>query len=113
RVLAAVARRVLERGDNIGAPHVVLAAAAPLVVAADRDAVGRADLRVGAAMTAQRLDRQDVEPDAADARGRTGEVLLDKALLEPDRLEDLRAAVRAHRRDPHLRDRLEDALAGR
>jgi hypothetical protein len=40
-------------------------------------------------------------------------VLVDQLRLEPDRLEDLRAAVGLDRRDPHLRDRLQQALADR
>src|SRR5436309_3263901 len=53
------------------------------------------------------------EPDPPDARRRTGEVLVDQLGREPDRLEDLGAAVRRDRRDAHLRDRLQEALADR
>ena len=35
----------------------------------------------------------DVETDAADPGRRSGEVAVDKRWLEPDRVEDLRAAV--------------------
>src|SRR5215212_9024008 len=89
------------------------AAASPLVLPPHRHAVCGPDLRVGAAVAPQRLDREHVQADAADARGRAGEVLLDERFLEPDRLEDLGAAVAANGRDPHLRNRLEDPLAGR
>ncbi len=38
---------------------------------------------------------------------------VDEALLEPDRLEDLRGVVRADRRDAHLREHLQEAGADR
>src|SRR5918998_852135 len=54
----------------------------------------------------KRLGRENVEADAADARGRAGEVAVDQLALEPHGLEDLGARVARDRRDPHLRDRL-------
>ncbi len=50
------------------------------------------------------------QADAADPRRRPGEVALDDVGCEADRLEDLRAAVRGDRRDPHLRHHLQKAL---
>ncbi len=50
------------------------------------------------------------QADAADPRRRTREVLLDEFARQTDCLEDLRAAVRRHGRDPHLRHRLQQAL---
>jgi hypothetical protein len=41
----------------------------------------------------QRLARDDVDADAADARRGAGEVLVDELLRQADRLEDLRAVV--------------------
>ncbi len=64
-------------------------------------------------MALHRLRRELLEPDAADPRRGAREVLLDHLRLQPDRLEDLRAAVGLDRRDPHLRDRLQQALADR
>jgi hypothetical protein len=61
----------------------------------------------------ERLAREDVEADAADPRRRAGEVPVDEVALEADGLEDLGAAVGLGRRDPHLGDRLEQALAER
>ena len=48
-----------------------------------------------------------------DPRRGAGEVAVDEAPLEADGLEDLRPAVGLRRRDPHLGDRLEQALADR
>ena len=64
-------------------------------------------------MAVQRLLGQNLEADAADARRGAGEVAVDQRLLQADGLEDLRAAVGLDRRDPHLGDRLEQALADR
>ena len=64
-------------------------------------------------MARERLAREHVEPDAADPRRRAGEVALDHVRGEPDGLEDLRAVVGLDRRDAHLRERLEQALADR
>ena len=69
---------------------------------------------VGARVTRERVPRRARRsPIAADARRRAGEVALDELGREPDRLEDLRAAVRRDRRDAHLRDRLQQPLADR
>ena len=51
--------------------------------------------------------------DALDVARRAGEVLVDERLLQPDRLEDLRAAVGLVRRDAHLGHHLVEALADR
>ncbi len=55
----------------------------------------------------------DVDADAADARGRPREVAIDERLLEADSLENLRSAVALERRDAHLGHHLEDALVER
>jgi len=64
-------------------------------------------------MTLERLGREHVEPDTADARCGAREEPLDHLGLEPDGLEDLRAAVGLDRRDAHLRDRLQQRFAKR
>ena len=53
------------------------------------------------------------EIGAFDRRRGAGEVLLDKVALQPDRVEDLRAAIGLVGRDAHLGDHLQDALAER
>ena len=114
-LVAAAAGGVLELEDGLGVEEVVLALAAPLVLAADLElAVGPllGAVGVGGAVTGGDLGRELVEADAAEPAGGAGEVLVDELLAEPDRLEDLRAGVRRDGRDAHLRHHLEDALAG-
>ena len=70
----------LEHGARI--EEMELSFAAPLVLAADLELavgpLGRAGL-VGGPVPRRHLGRQDGETDAADARGRPGEVLVDRA----------------------------------
>jgi hypothetical protein len=90
--------------------------AAPLVLAADREALvgdDRAVLRVRGAVARGVLLGDDVDPDAAELRDGAGEVLVDEGLAEADRLEGLRSRVARHGRDAHLGHDLEDALAER
>ena len=107
---ALVACGLLERGDRLRVPAVELAVAAPGVDAAGRQQLG-ARRRVGARVAVEALPGQHVHPHAADARGRAGEVAVHELLLDADRLEDLRAGVGADRRDPHLGEDLQEALA--
>src|SRR6476661_499702 len=64
-------------------------------------------------MATQRLVADDVDPHTADARRRAGEMPRDERRMEPERLEDLRAAITLERRDSHLRQNLEQSLAHR
>jgi len=57
------------------------------------------------------FDLSDTDPLGADLGAL--EVLGDERRREPDGLEDLRALVRLHRRDAHLRHRLEEAVLQR
>ncbi len=103
---------VLQQRDRLGVPLMVLAVAPPGVDAADGQqllVVGG----VGRRMAVERLLGEHVDADAADPRRGAGEVAVDERLLEADCLEDLRAAVGLDRRDPHLGDRLQQALADR
>src|SRR5690606_4150856 len=54
----------------------------------------------------------DLEPNAADAAGGAGEVLVDQLATEANRLEDLGAAVALHRADAHLGGDLQNRLVG-
>ena len=103
---------VLELVDRLRVEEVVLAGRAVLVLAAGGQArVDDRPLRREAALVAEpRLLRDDVDPDAADARRRPGEVLVDEVLVQADRLEHLGAVVALDRRDPHLGDHLHDPL---
>ena len=106
-----MADRVLELRDRARVPLMVLAVAPPGVDPAHGEQPG--GLGVGAQVARERLAREHVEPDPADPRRRAGEVALDHVRGEPDGLEDLRAVVGLDRRDAHLRERLEQALADR
>src|SRR5260370_42213157 len=55
----------------------------------------------------------NIEPDTADARRGPREVPVVNLLAEPDRLEDLGAAVTLHGRDAHLGGNFDQALAER
>ena len=112
RIAVLASNGVLELGDRVRAPHVQLAVAAPLEDAADRQQIALGP-RVGAEMALHRLGREHVEADAADPRRGPGEVLVDQLALQPHRLEDLGTAVGLDRRDPHLRERLQQPLADR
>ena len=80
---------------------------AVLVLAAGVERVR--EQRVGAErllVQALRLLGDLEQADALDVARGAGEVLVDERRLQPDRLEDLRAAVRLVRGDAHLRHHL-------
>src|SRR5439155_24367219 len=93
--------------------EVMLAVAAPLVLAPAAERRAGPPRRVSVAVPLQRLARDAVHPDAADPRRGPGEVPIDEGTVQPDRLEDLRAAITLQRRDPHLRHHLEDPFVQR
>ncbi len=113
RLRAAAAHGVLQQRDRLGVPLVVLAVAPPRVEPDDRQqlAAPRRDTRARAVRARPRRARRRPMPPIRDGVPR--EVPVDQLVREPDRLEDLRAAVRGDGRDPHLRDRLQEALADR
>ena len=126
---AAAAGHRLQAGDRARIPHVLLAVAAPLVLAAlGQQLLGggrqqrvlhvvgqRLAVGVGprARVAVQRLAGQAVEADAADPRRRAGEVAVDHAAVQADGLEHLRPVVGADGRDAHLGDDLQQRLAHR
>ena len=113
RVLAA-ARRVLQLEHRLGVEQVVLAVAPPLVLAAPLEIVlADRPRRERLLVPPPHFFGDDVDADAADARGGAREVLVDERAVEPDRLEDLRAAVALQRRDAHLGHHFQDALVER
>jgi hypothetical protein len=91
-----------------------LAAQPERVVAADIEhvAVERV-VAIGLRVPDQRLvgDREQIGP--FDRRRGAGEVFVDKRAFEPDRVEDLGAAIGLVGRDAHLGHDLEQALADR
>ena len=103
---------VLQLRDGLRIVQVILAAGAPVIIAAD----GQFGLEIGqraegvSVLAACASSREHVQPDAFDARRGAGEVLLDQLLVEPDGFEDLRAAIALQRGDAHLREGLQQAL---
>jgi len=111
--VAAGARGLLQEVDGLGREQVGLAIDAPLVDAADGQHV-TVDLTLGirGVVAGEDLLGDDVEADAADARGGPGEVVIDHVLAQAERLEDLSAAVALDGGDAHLGHDLHDALGG-
>ena len=110
-VLGVAAHGVLEERNALRRPGVRLAAEAEGILAADFKRVAQdGGVAEGVGVPALGLfgDRREIR--AADARGGAGEELVDKALVEADRVENLRAAIGLIGRDAHLRHHLEDAL---
>ena len=102
----------LEHGVRV--EEVVLALAAPLVLATDLE-LAVCPL-VGPVEVGQRVPGGDVvgdvvEVDAADRTGQADEVLVEHLLADADGLEQLGAGVGRERRDAHLGHHLEHALA--
>ena len=102
---------VLQLEHRLRIEQVVLAVAAPLVLAA------RVELVVLSAAVDERprvppddLLGHRVDADAADARRGPREAAVDEGLVEADRLEDLRAPVALQRGDAHLGHHLQHAL---
>ena len=109
------ARAVLQLGDRVGRPHVLLAARAPGVLAAGVQHLGQHRVVAeGGAVHAQRLLRDLEHADAADLADAVPRKYLPTTLaVEADGLEQLRAAVRHVRADAHLGHDLGQALAHR
>src|SRR5665213_3597898 len=110
-VLRVTTGGMLERRDGLGAPDVRLATQAELIVAADFEVVLQ-DRRMAEsiAVTAERLLGNLFQPRTLDRCGGAGEVALDEFALQPDRGEDLRAAIRLIGRDAHLGHHLQATL---
>ena len=83
-----------------------------LLAVADEPEIGqlRRGVGEGLAVTAADVGFDLGQPDAAEPRRRAGEVAVDQLAGEPERLEDLGAAVAHGRRDAHLRGDLEEPL---
>ncbi len=108
------AHRVLQVGDGLRRPGVILAAGAVGIFAADVER-GLVDQRIAEriGMAPRGLFRDLGETDALDAGVGAGEIFGDEIGLQPDGVENLRAAIGLIGRDAHLRHHLEQALADR
>ena len=104
----------LQMMDGLGRKEMGFAVVAPLVLAAGRQdgEVGRA-VGIGGAVAGENFLRDDIEADAADARGGPREVVVDDGLVETEGFEHLGAAVTLDRGDAHLGHDLDDALGRR
>ena len=108
------ARGVLQLRDRLRIEQVVLAIAAPLVLAAPvQFRLARRARRVGVAMTQAHFLGDHLDADATDARGSPGEKFVDEILRQTHGLEDLGAAVRLDGGDTDLGQNLEHALVQR
>ena len=103
----------LQQRDGMGVEEMMLAVAAPLVVAAHVQGlvVRHRPFRIALMMVFPVLRFDLRQADALDAGRGPGEVLVDDRLLQADGLEDLRAVVGLDRGDAHLGHGLQDALA--
>ena len=103
--------RVLQLADGVGIQQVILAAQPEVIRAANRK-LGLRPRRgpEGVLVLHPRLLREHVQPDAFDPGGRPGKIGLDQSPVQPDGLEDLRAAVALQRRHAHLREGLQQPL---
>src|SRR5581483_11802361 len=105
-------RRLVQGAHHRRGPAVILAVAAvahPAVVG-ERSLLG--GLPVGGAVPRQHILGELGEPEAAERRHGAGEAALDHLGAEPQRLENLGAAIRRQRGDAHLREHLEEPLLG-
>ena len=88
-----------------------LAAHAEEIFAADFEAVAQHRIIAETVrVAADGFARDLVQPNAFDQRRRAGEILLDEIGLQPDGVEDLRAAIGLIGRDAHLGHHLQEAL---
>ncbi len=107
-------RGVLQLGDRIWRPHVLLAMGAPRVFATDVEHVAhRQVVAVRLSVPADGLLGDFEHADALDPAGRTGEVLVDGRAVDAHRLEQLRAAVAHVGGHAHLGHDLGQPLAHR
>ena len=112
RQLVALSRGLLNVGDVVRVPGVLLAGRPPgeqAHVGEDREIVV-VSRGVAQLVTTDRFLTEDVEADAADPAGGSPEALVDDLVAQPDSLEDLGTLVALQRRDPHLGHHFEDAL---
>ena len=108
------AHRVLQRRHRGRVPDVILAADAEGIVAADIEH-GAIDRRIAesVAMPVHRFLGDFGQADALDAGRGAGEIAGDEFGLEPDGVENLRAAIGLIGGDAHLRHHLEQSLIDR
>ena len=112
RLVVVRARSVLQRGDGVGIPHVILAIPTPVVHAAGRQFMGAIPplVGVGGLVPSDGLPLDLLDSDTANSRRSPREILVDELLIESDRFEYLRSSIALQRRDAHLGHGLHYAL---
>ena len=114
-VARVAAHGVLQRRDRLGRPGMRLAAHAEQIFAADLERVlEHRHVAERIAMAAARSPRRSASSPTPSMRVAVPKKNSPtKSLFRPDRVEDLRAAIRLVGRDAHLGHHLEDALVDR
>ena len=103
--------RRLELVDSRGIKEMLLAVFAPLIITADVERVAhRRALRKCVRVPHRDFSRDLLQAHALDARRSPCEVFLHHRAAESHRLENLRAAIRLHGADAHLRRHFHHAL---
>src|SRR3954453_5261765 len=105
---------MLQRRYRLRIPHMVLAADAELILAADVECVAvnrRVAERI--AMPAHGFFGDLRQADAFDAGGGAGEIFYNEIGFEPDRVENLRPTIGLVSGDAHLGHHLEYPLVDR
>ena len=106
------AHGVLQFADRFRRPGMFFAAQAERIVAADiQHVVIERRVAERVAMTAHGFFGDFTNAGAFDDRGGAGEIFLDKSGAEPDRVEDLRAAIGLIGGDAHFGHHLQNTFA--
>ena len=102
---------MLQIGDGVGGPGVILALHTKGIEPAKIERLARPDA-ISVAVAPRALLRDGIDPDAFDGRRGAGEIALDQTARQSDRIENLRAAIALESRDAHFGHDLEQALSG-
>ena len=103
---------MLQLGNGVGRPHMLLPTHSPGVFAARIKPVGKHGITTkGLGMRAQGLLGHFKDTNALHHAGRTGKVFLDGGRVNANGLENLRATVGHVGRDAHFRHDLREPLA--
>ena len=112
-VAAVAAHGMLQRADGFGVPDMVFAAHAHGVFAAHIERVGKTSwCAKGCHVPLDGFLAHFVQADAFNSGRCAGEIAVDKILGQPDRVKNLRAAIRLIGRNAHFGHDFANAFAG-